>query len=70
MKKSIVFVTNNDDWEGMFVDGKLEYQNHSLHYEKILRILGIEFSFVEVNEEWLSERGRLPTDLADIKTND
>ena len=66
--KDIKFVFA-DDWTGLYVDGKLKYQNHSIDERKLLELLGIEFSsiYVEDYAEDLSAFGNtLPVNIADF----
>lgn len=38
-KPHITIVSNDDDWEGLYIDGKLFTQDHSLSAEDILRAM-------------------------------
>jgi len=63
-QKEIVFVNDNSgDWMGLYVDGKLVSENHSLEPDDVLSLLGIEHS-----SRWIDmEDSRLPSKLSDIK---
>lgn len=54
--KDITFVCS-DDWTGMYINGKLVLENHSLHPYEVLKALRIEYEHVEANEQWLNDRG-------------
>lgn len=60
-----------DDWEGVYLDGKLVAENHSLRASDILRIFAklglITYMAREGDSEWLEEEGRLPELLAEVK---
>jgi hypothetical protein len=65
--KTIVIVGNGDDWEGIYVDGILQMEDHTLTAGDIIRILGIKAERKEVSSEWLGgEVGSLPERLSDI----
>ena len=66
MKKKIVFV-GADDWAGMFIDGKLVAEGHSVESDTALTALGIEFEEKWADDEWLETLGRFPQDLKDVK---
>jgi hypothetical protein len=58
MKKSkLVFVHDNSgDWAGMYIDGKLVTEGHSLPYNEVLNFLDIKYE-----ERWIDmEKSRLP----------
>lgn len=63
--KKIVFVTA-DDWEGLYVDGKLRFENHSIRPYNIAQVLE-DCEVISCDEEWLEERGFLPENLGDVK---
>lgn len=66
-KKNIVFICA-DDWEGMYINGELVAEGHSIEKDTVLTILGLEFNEDwTVDEDWLNERGRLPKKLSDVK---
>ena len=56
-----------DDWEGLYLQGKLVEEGHRVRMEEIFRHLGVQVEFIEADEAWLCERGRLPEDLKDVK---
>ena len=64
--KKITFV-NVDDWVGVYLDGKLEYENHSIDADDCLTLLGIECESLWVDPDWMGDRCRLPEDLKDVK---
>ena len=62
-----------DDWEGLYINGKLIYENHSIRAHEIITILekhGMDATCVEVNDYWLMENGRLPEDATDVLVAD
>lgn len=63
--KHIVLITA-DDWQGIYVNGKLMDENHSLSLRMVLEILGVEFSDFTVDQEWMENHGHLPENLSDV----
>ena len=58
-----------EDWEGLYIDGKLVYENHHIEAHDVIRILeerGMEAAAIEVDDDWLIDRGTLPADAADV----
>ena len=68
-KKTIdeVVIVHGDDWVGVYVDGKLRYEGHSIRPEQLLELLGINCRDFECDLDWLEEEGNLPKDLKDVK---
>jgi hypothetical protein len=65
MKKQITFVVG-DDWEGLYIDGRLEAQNNSLGAREVLRAIGLFYDYLEVDDDWLDDLTTLPQNLADV----
>lgn len=68
-----VICISYDDWAGVYVDGELDYEGHSIESFHIARAAGsgpITFEDKNVNEEaWyrlLDKTGRLPENFSDI----
>lgn len=68
--KSKVALVHGDDWMGMYVDGKLVAQNHSLSPADILEALNISYTDYGADNEWLDEKGTLPLNFSDIVMED
>ena len=65
--KNIVFICA-DDWEGMYINGELIAEGHSIEKNTVLTALSIEFKeYWTVDEKWLTDRGRLPDYLSEVK---
>ena len=63
-----IVIVNADDWEGLYIDGDLKTEGHSLSLQNVLDILKIHTTFrYDVDYEWLEEIGRLPKSLSDVK---
>jgi len=55
-----------DDWIGMYLDGRLVFERHSMDEEDVLNALGVEYSSHRAHD-YLSERGCCPDDLSEVK---
>lgn len=61
-----------DDWQGLYVDGNLKIENHSIKFEDLMVVMvGMgqpvtEFRTIDVNADWLEGMGRLPPCLDDV----
>lgn len=55
------------DWEGLYRDGHLLDEGHSLRLDKILELLGFEVEEKEAAQDWLENEGSLPQDLEKVK---
>ena len=62
---------HGDDWEGIYIDGKLETEGHSHEPTEVVRLaIRRNVSEVDVKEcdfDWLHDEGNLPNDLSDVK---
>ena len=67
-KSQKIVIVNGDDWAGIYIDGKLQYEGHSISPNDILTVLGIEHKEIECDYDWLAERGSLPENLKQVKT--
>jgi hypothetical protein len=65
--KHIAFVVGFD-WVGMYVDGELVCEGHSLQPGEIVAALGMGADYIEPNQEWLYEFGSFPKKLTDVVT--
>lgn len=71
MKAHRLTLVRGDDWEGIYLDGALKREGHSFSLNRAIYELGnvcvVLGEVVDVDEEWLIERGNLPARLADVK---
>ena len=70
MKKVVLVL--GDDWNGLYIDGKLEIENHSLSAYQALQTLSLnshdfQLDQIVADEEWLEQKGCLPEELSDVK---
>lgn len=57
----IKLVTNCDDWQGLYIDGKLITEGHSISLRDFADAVGVEYDRVEVSTAWLGRKvGNLP----------
>lgn len=64
-------IVNGDDWEGLFVDGKLVSEGHSLSIYDLLhtaKTMGpiTEIVYVEADYMWLEIHGSFPNNLSEV----
>lgn len=64
-KKKEVVLVKGDDWEGIYINGRLIFENHSLSAKEIFRILG--FDIIDVDDQWLGDRGSFPENISEVK---
>lgn len=54
------------DWEGLYIDGKLVTEDHDLDTGRVLTALGLEYKWIEVDDEHIEEAGgRFPAAMSD-----
>jgi hypothetical protein len=66
MTKTKLTIVSGEDWKGIYADGKLLSEGHSLNIREILENLGYDVDDFDVNQEWLENEG-LPKDLKKVK---
>lgn len=64
MKYALV---HGDDWEGLYIDGQLQMEGHHIRLEELLKVLGVEMEFIEPDQDWIEEHGRLPDKLTAVR---
>jgi hypothetical protein len=62
-----VTIVGFNDWEALYVDGKLKDEGYSLILGDVLHALDIEHEIVRGPEEWFHTHRRLPKELSDLK---
>ncbi|SDQ98358.1 hypothetical protein SAMN05519103_00304 [Rhizobiales bacterium GAS113] len=67
----IVTIVDGDDWSGLYIDGKLQTEGHSIPVQNALRSVRELGPFtvmcIEADSDWLYDEGNLPRDLVDVK---
>jgi hypothetical protein len=71
MNENILTIARADDWEGIYVGGKLHDEGHSIELKRGIEI-AIENNVTkvvwqEVDDDWISEVGNLPSDMNEVK---
>ncbi len=61
-----LLILTADDWEGLFIDGKLVTEGHSIPLYEFCEVLGIKVDFKEVDDEYMCEMGSFPQNLDEI----
>lgn len=59
-----IVMSDDGDWEGMYVDGVLKCEDHSLDAQQVLYALGLEFHW---KETFIRDGGRLPHNFSDLR---
>lgn len=64
-----IALVSGDDWQGLYLNGELVMQNHSLRLVDVLQCLTdrcddiCDFKQITADEEWLESWGNLPQRL-------
>jgi len=62
--KQVAYITDaSGDWEGIYIDGKLVEEGHSLDPRTVLEAADVPFTHRETD---LKELGSLPENLEDV----
>ena len=65
-----ISIVNGGDWEGIYFDGELQNQGHSLDIEVILEALKgrtiTSVDFFDLDDEWMEDQGWLPNNIQDV----
>ena len=56
-----------DDWEGLYVDGKLVAQGHSLSLETWFRHLEVDVDSYGLDWDWMHRVGTLPANFEECE---
>jgi hypothetical protein len=68
MREEKIDIIFGDGWEGLYVNGVLKDQEHSLSAESVVRALGfLNVNCDECDSDWLNEQGVLPDDIKDVQ---
>lgn len=68
---TLTYVSNDDDWQGFYIDGNLAIEDHyvsGLNLAELLADMGIisPVNRICADDEWLGEVGRLPDNLKEV----
>ena len=58
---------SGDDWCGLYKNGKLVTEGHSIKLTDFAKIIGIDLEVKWINQDWLENRGCLPKELSEVK---
>ena len=68
MKNDKIVIVMSDDWTGLYVDGKLVYENHSIEVHDLIREGLFSASIYDITSEELENHGyQCPDNLKDLK---
>lgn len=64
-KLTIVY---GEDWAGLYVDGDLYYEHHSIEPHHVANALGVQMNVVSVDDTWLNglAQSNLPPRIEDV----
>lgn len=64
-----IVLVRGDDWEGLYVDGQLHTQGHSIDARHVLNLIGGRAVYLSPPQDnALRDRGSLPAKLDDVFT--
>lgn len=62
----LTVVSNHDDWEALYVEGKLWTEGHHLTWKHLAQALGIEVDEIYAGKH-LEQYGSCPSNLEDLQ---
>lgn len=71
MRKSFQFITS-DDWEGLYINGKLHHENHRITAKQLVAILannGVKIEGLRIDDDYMEDLGNLPKQFDEIDQN-
>lgn len=65
-----ITVLSGDDWSGIYVNGVLKYENHSLHSSDIFNALDLKVNkiYIEGEDNWDHLNCSCPSTLAELES--
>lgn len=60
MKNKIITLVQAENWLGIYVDGKLLDQDHTVDTSDVLKLLGFEVEEVFIDDSFFDDDGYLP----------
>jgi hypothetical protein len=68
-----ITVVDSEDWTGLYINGTLEYEGHSIPWFEVVEALQrrganlvVKDRYAMVSEEWIQGRGKLPRKLDEV----
>jgi len=63
-----LIIMRGDDWEGVYYNGKLLYQGHSIRWDEVLKKLGynITSNYIE-DDDWENLNWSLSENIEDVE---
>ncbi len=64
-----LIIIRGDDWEGIYYNGKLLEQGHSIQFDKVLEKLGyiVKSNYIENENDWEQLGWALPENIEDVQ---
>jgi hypothetical protein len=70
-KKPSVVMIYGDDWQGLYIDGRLKTEGHKISVcdfaTHVCDLGKFEFDGEDADQDWLEDRGSLPKNLSEVK---
>lgn len=66
----VVIVSGAEDWEGLYIDGKLVSEGHSIRVHDVLDALGVTLTRINLDdkqESQLERKGSMPKTLKGVQ---
>lgn len=62
-----VTLVEGSDWQGLYIGDVLFRQGHRISAEDLAAAVGVSLRIAYVEDEWLQNRGELPSKFEDVK---
>jgi hypothetical protein len=67
-KKIVIVRGESGDWEGVYLDGQLAREDHSIEIDDLLKLLGIKCEVKYATDKTFEDNNnRLPDDLSEVE---
>ena len=63
----VTIVDTGNYWMGVYINGKLKWEGHSITEYELLELVGIKADCVEPESDWAEAISNLPKDLSRVK---
>jgi hypothetical protein len=60
-------MVRGNDWDGLFINGKLACEGHSLQYHEVSKALGVQLKEKQADPAWLDKETHFPENLKDVR---
>jgi hypothetical protein len=67
--KNNLVLYDNEEWVGLYSDGKLLDEGHSISMLEFCDLVDIPLTIKTADEDWLCSEGGFPDNIKDVKEN-